>query len=149
MPSRPGVYAWYFDEVPSDESDNSKLHYAHGLPLLYIGISPARPPKVGAPGKQSLRARIRYHYRGNAFGSTLRLTLGCLLSDRLGIELRRVGSGRRLTFSSGEDTLNAWMSAHAFVCWSPMASPWEAEFGGVRLFGCWKRRWGGSACYEI
>ncbi|WP_386143941.1 GIY-YIG nuclease family protein [Streptomyces yanii] len=40
---------------------------------------------------QNLRTRVRYHYRGNAAGSTLRLTLGCLL----GLELRRVGSGKR------------------------------------------------------
>ena len=39
--------------------------------------------------------RIRYHFRGNAEGSTLRLTLGCLLIKPLGIELRRVGSGKR------------------------------------------------------
>jgi hypothetical protein len=35
---------------------------------------------------------IRYHYTGNASGSTLRLTLGCLLAERLGIQLRRVGA---------------------------------------------------------
>ncbi|MEU1194017.1 GIY-YIG nuclease family protein [Streptomyces sp. NPDC005859] len=40
---------------------------------------------------QNLRKRVRYHYRGNAAGSTLRLTLGCLL----GLDLRRVGSGKR------------------------------------------------------
>ncbi|WP_420481527.1 GIY-YIG nuclease family protein [Actinopolymorpha pittospori] len=34
---------------------------------------------------QNLRTRVCYHFRGNAEGSTLRLTLGCLL----GLELRR------------------------------------------------------------
>ena len=48
-------------------------------------------------------------YRGNAYGSTLRLTLGCLLADQLGIELRRVGSGTRLTFGDGEQALSEWM----------------------------------------
>ncbi|WP_374939609.1 GIY-YIG nuclease family protein [Streptomyces sp. UH6] len=43
---------------------------------------------------QNLRKRVRYHCRGNAAGSTLRLTLGCLP----GLELRRVGSGKRMTF---------------------------------------------------
>jgi hypothetical protein len=47
---------------------------------------------------------VRYHYRGNTAGSTLRLTLGCLL----GLELRRVGSGKRMTFGkAGEATLRA------------------------------------------
>jgi hypothetical protein len=30
-------------------------------------------------------------YAGNAGGSTLRKTLGCLLAGQLGIQLRRVG----------------------------------------------------------
>ncbi|MER6923283.1 GIY-YIG nuclease family protein [Streptomyces spiralis] len=54
--------------------------------------------------------RGRYHYRGNAAGSTLRLTLGCLF----GLELRRVGSGTRLTFGRvGEARLSQWMAANA------------------------------------
>lgn len=67
------------------------------------------------------------HYRGNAYGSTLRLTLGCLLGERLGIALRRVGSGTRLTFADGEQALIAWMAEHAFVCWMPTPAPWEIE----------------------
>lgn len=35
--------------------------------------------------------------REAACGSTLRLTLGCLLAEQLGIQLRRVGSGARVT----------------------------------------------------
>jgi hypothetical protein len=47
-----------------------------GLKLLYAGISPNRPPQNGRlPSKQHLRARIKYHYTGNAEGSTLRKTL--------------------------------------------------------------------------
>jgi hypothetical protein len=56
-------------------------------------------------------SRNRYHYRGNAEGSTLRLTLGCLLSSSLGLRLRRVGSGKRLTFADGEARLSESMSA--------------------------------------
>jgi hypothetical protein len=45
--------------------------------LQYVGIAPRHMrPRVS---RQSLRTRIRYHFRGNAAGSTLRLTLGCLL----------------------------------------------------------------------
>jgi hypothetical protein len=60
-----------------------------------------------AASQQTLRQRIRYHYTGNAAGSTLPLTLGCLLAERLGIQLRRMGSGRRLTFAAGEGKLSA------------------------------------------
>jgi hypothetical protein len=37
--------------------------------------------------------------RGNAEGSTLRLTLGCLLSEQLGIELRRVEEAMPFTLA--------------------------------------------------
>jgi hypothetical protein len=101
-----------------------------GLTLLYAyaGISPNQPPRNGRPAsKQSLRQRIRYHYTGNAEGSTLRKTLGCLLAAELGIQLRRVGSGNRLTFADGEQELSRWMAENAFVSWVVHSSPWELE----------------------
>src|SRR5690349_21553374 len=74
-----------------------------GRTLLYIGISRSAPPLNGKPrSRQSLWHRIRYHYRENAERSTLRPTLRCLLADQLGTELRRVGSGNRMTFGPGE-----------------------------------------------
>ena len=71
--------------------------------------------------------RIRYHYQGNAEGSTLRLTLGCLLSEELDIELRREGSGKRVTFAEGEEVLSQWMADNAFVCWQQDDAPWLRE----------------------
>jgi len=66
--------------------------------------------------------------RGNASGSTLRLTLGCLLSEELGNELRRVGKGERLTFGkSGETAPSEWMSYNAFVSWVVTERPWQTE----------------------
>jgi hypothetical protein len=91
--------------------------------LLYVGISPKPPPSIGSPSRQTLRTRIRYHFSGNAEGSTLRLTLGCLL----GIELRRVGSGRRRTFAAGEKTLNDWLEQNARVAWLTCDDPWQVE----------------------
>src|SRR5207249_1234074 len=64
---------------------------------FYVGISPARPVSAGGPVRQNLRRRLRAHLRGNASGSTVRLTLGCLLRAGLGLTLRRVGSGERMT----------------------------------------------------
>jgi hypothetical protein len=97
--------------------------------LLYVGIAPKRPPLSGSPSKSHLRKRLRRnHYLGNASGSTLRLTLGCLLSEQLGIKLRRVGSGGRYTFTNpGEQVLDAWMRQHAFVTWVETNAPWELE----------------------
>lgn len=65
--------------------------------------------------------------QGNAEGSTLRLTLGCLLADVLAIELRRVGSGKRLTFSAGEEQLSNWMAENARVVWNVCEEPWKLE----------------------
>ena len=65
--------------------------------------------------------------RGNAEGSTLRLSLGCLLADDLGIKLRRVGSGKRLTFSAGEERLSRWMGENARVAWHVCDEPWKLE----------------------
>ena len=99
-----------------------------GATLLYVGISPSAPPANGKrPSRQSLLHRIRYHYRGNAEGSTLRLTLGCLLADQLSIQLRRVGSGKRMTFGPGEAVLSEWMGQNAFVAFHVCERPWELE----------------------
>ena len=123
-----GVYAWFFKEIPAKVpvSDCIKLN---NLTLLYVGISPKAPPLNGAkPSSQTLWHRVRYHYSGNAEGSTLRLTLGCLLSDELGIQLRRVGSGNRMTFTtSGETKISDWMEKNAFVVWIEHPTPWLLE----------------------
>ncbi len=128
MPKVSGVYAWYFDEVPP----GIDVRNCHAIPegvVLYVGIAPKEPPRNGAqPSTQTLWNRIRYHYRGNAYGSTLRLTLGCHLAESLGIALRRVGSGNRLTFTPyGENRISEWMSRHARVTWVQTDAPWLLE----------------------
>ena len=117
VPRQAGVYAWYFREVPPGVPPTD-CRQALGATLLYVGISPKK-----LPSGQDLRGRIRYHYCGNAEGSTLRLTLGCLL----GIPLRRVGSGRRRTFADGEERLSEWMARNALVIWLPTTEPWLLE----------------------
>jgi hypothetical protein len=125
VPQEPGAYAWFFKEapviVPTDE-----CILKDGLTLLYVGIS---PDKVSKPNStQNLRKRITNHYRGNAEGSTLRRSLGVLLSEQSDFPLRRVGSGKRMTFTHlGEQWLDDWMENNAFVCWVQHPAPWELE----------------------
>ena len=128
VPRGPGIYAWYFDRAPPGV-DTTGCHTVGERTLLYVGISPKAPPTNGRrPSSQNLRKRLRTHYGGNAEGSTLRLTLGCLLAEELGIVLRRVGSGKRYTFTTpGECRLDDWMSRHAFVTWIEADRPWELE----------------------
>lgn len=127
VPAQGGVYGWWFAQLPPLVAANGCCQHG-GLRLLYAGISPKAPPKNGrVPSQQNLRERIKYHYTGNAEGSTLRKTLGCLLSAELGIQLRRVGSGRRMTFVQGEQALSAWMNENAYVSWVVRDHPWELE----------------------
>ena len=127
VPARAGIYGWWFDELPARiDADNCRRFESRVL--LYTGISPKRPPTNGRPpSKSHLRQRIETHYAGNAEGSTLRKTLGCLLAERLGLQLRRVGSGTRRTFVEGERGLSQWMAQHAFVSWIVRDRPWELE----------------------
>lgn len=128
VPAAPGVYAWYFTSPPPLVPTGG-CHTQDEAVLLYVGISPKAPPGNGrSPSRQTIRSRIRYHYRGNAAGSTLRLTLGSLLAEELGIGLRRVGSGNRMTFGrEGEKRLTAWMAEHARVVWTVTDQPWKLE----------------------
>ncbi|MBQ1124632.1 hypothetical protein KBY19_31960 [Streptomyces sp. B15] len=114
VPAAAGVYGWHFEQAPHQDLDAGRL--------LYVGIAPRY--MANRTSTQNLRKRVRYHYRGNAAGSTLRLTLGCLL----GLELRRVGSGKRMTFGkAGEATLSQWMAENAQVCWIEHSKPWSLE----------------------
>lgn len=130
VPSEPGVFGWWFNTLPAD-IDISACEQRDGLTLLYLGISPTPPPTNGKrPSNQDLRKRIRYHFGGaggTAEGSTLRKTLGVLLAKELGLELRRVGSGKTRTFAGGEAVLTGWMAEHALVSWSIRPEPWRFE----------------------
>ena len=127
VPASPGVYGWWFRRLPTTIDITECRSFGADV-LLYTGISPRRPPAIGrAASRESIRSRIRTHLAGNAEGSTLRKTLGCLLADQLGIELRRVGSGTRMTFLDGEQALSAWIAANARVAWIVRSQPWELE----------------------
>jgi hypothetical protein len=123
----PGIYSWYFKEIPPYINYANCINY-NGMFLLYLGISPKAPPQNGKlPSHQTLYHRIRRHYNGNAECSTLRRTLGCLLSEKLEIELRRVGSNQSMTFGKDELKLNKWMNENAFVTWIYSDKPWILE----------------------
>jgi len=131
VPREPGVYGWYFRGLPVPTSN---CHWVDDTCLAYVGIAPRAPAVNGQrPSRQSLRSRIRYHFRGNASASTLRFTLGVLLQEALGIRLQRAGSGTRLSFGTeGEQRLSEWMQENAFVTWAICESQWEVEDACLR-----------------
>jgi hypothetical protein len=120
VPKESGIYAWYFRNFPTEIPTTDCITH-NGWTLLYIGIAPTSESSRG-----NLCGRIKNHLRGNAYGSTLRLSLGCLLSCELKIQLRRV-STRRMTFTLGETKLSEWMAENASVVWLIKAKPWLVE----------------------
>ena len=126
VPKQPGVYAWYFKEIPPGVPTARCVNY-QGLILLYVGIAPKKPTNTGKKSNKNLFDRLRFHYGGNAEGSTLRLTLGCLLRDKINICLERQEGGKSLTFRDGEQILSHWMCENAFVTWVVRDDPWGVE----------------------
>ena len=127
VPAEPGVYGWWFKLLPADIETSKCVHRDDGLVLLYAGISPSKPSAAGVASRQNIRRRIKTHYTSNASRSTLRKSLGCLLADELGLELRRVGLSERFMFGSGEATLSEWMAHNALVSWITHPRPWLLE----------------------
>ena len=122
IPAAKGLYAWFFKDVPSIVPTKGCIQ-RDGLTLLYVGISPKNDES-----KANLRKRINTHFMGNAEGSTLRETLGVLLEQHSDFPLRRVGSGKRMTFTHlGEQWLDRWMNENAFVSWVTHEQPWSVE----------------------
>ena len=81
-PREKGIYAWWFEpdalKVPS-----AGYFEAAGKQLLYVGIAPRKPSAVGKESASRLRNRLIAHATKDASRSTLRLSLGALLSDEL------------------------------------------------------------------
>jgi hypothetical protein len=134
VPAKHGLYAWYFSDVPPLVPTKGCMT-VDGKTLLYIGIAPDKASKPNS--RQSLLRRIKYHYQGNAEGSTLRRTLGVLLEKESGFALRRVGSGKRITLThAGEQYLDEWMERNAFVAWLVCDEPWAHEHVLLGKFSC-------------
>jgi len=95
---------------------------------LNATVPPSHPrPTAPHPAASSSAAACASTTEATPPAPPWRLTLGCLLAAQLGLQLRRVGSSRRLTFADGEPVLSGWMGRHARVCWMPHPRPWEPE----------------------
>lgn len=126
-PKTQGLYGWYFKSVPPSVSTEGCVH-CDGKTLLYVGISPARDGS-----RNFLRRRLESHIRGNASKSTLRLSLGLLLQEALGLKYGRYRDGSdRLTFGDGERKLSEWMTANAYVYWIERDRPKDVEGAVIR-----------------
>ena len=85
----------------------------------------------GKPSRQNLRKRIRSHFRGNAYGSTLRLTLGCLSKTNWIFGWNNLESDESILQKAR--ILSEWMGANAYVAWIVEPSPWLLEDYLIRI----------------
>ncbi|MDM1248956.1 hypothetical protein HX005_16340 [Acinetobacter sp. R933-2] len=125
VPTENGIYFWWIKNLPEIVPLEDCIKFGEYY-LVYSGIS---PDKKGKPNsKSTLKIRLKTHYSGNAEGSTLRRTLGILLAQQSGFPLRRVGSGKRMTFTHlGEQWLDQWMDENTRISWVLDPEPWVIE----------------------
>ncbi|MBM3503591.1 MAG: hypothetical protein FJX65_06920 [Alphaproteobacteria bacterium] len=92
---------------------------------MYLGVAGrAAAPADEGRGEGTLWHQTQVDLHGDAGESALRLALGCLMADQLGITLRRAGSGQRLTFTrDGERRLSEWIARHGRVGWMSHPDP--------------------------
>jgi len=129
VPKAPGVYAWYFE--PSKLGIRSGYYevLSDGLALLYSGVVPGRKGSRG-----NLRDRFRNHLKNTARQSTLRLSLGALMLDKLSLEPRRRADGR-VDFGGTERILSDWIARHGAVSWVCGPDPWQIEGSLLKSLG--------------
>jgi hypothetical protein len=115
VPKERGLYGWYFKQVPDPRIDTTQCIEFDGCHLLYVGIAPQDEQSKTS----SLQSRIKDHYRS---WTTLRVALGSLLADELGLTPK----SKNLRWEQN-DHLSEWMAENAFVVWVENSEPWNIE----------------------
>jgi len=94
VPAAPGVYAWYFKRAPANAPTEDCPTF-EGKVLLYVG-SPKAPTLNGKPPSRQEPAdptAIPHARKRRRLDATPNVRL-LLLSDELGLQLRRVAAAR-------------------------------------------------------
>jgi len=131
VPHSRGIYAWYLK--PGLLSEELKPEWIfpvgeEGLGLCYLGISPDREESCG-----NLNRRLWKHLKRTARNSTLRLSLGALLIDELGLQVESHGKSR-ISFGNTEGKLTDWIWKNGHVAWTRHEAPWEVEVKLIHRF---------------
>lgn len=128
-PKEPGVYAFYFDQLPYDDIKGvGDCNKVGGWILMYVGISPEEGSISG-----NINERIKSHFGNVKSGlSTLRLTLGCLLMKSHTLDIKLKIKGVETFGVEGEQKLTEWMKEHAKVCWAVTERPWNVEVSVIQ-----------------
>ena len=111
IPDGPGVYALLLDDP---EALEPALRRA-GLRLDPLRLGERAVLYLGA-SEDSLRRRLKCHLSDDTFRSNFRMTLGAVLAEELGLEVRRPQAGRRFSFEpTSEAILSAWIGRNISV----------------------------------
>ncbi len=121
VPTEEGVYAWFFEPARLGIRGGYYEVLVEGRALVYVGMVPSR-----RDSRKKLRDRLRNHLRNTARQSTLRLSLGALLMEKLSLEPKARSDGR-IDFGVTEAALGDWIAEHGWVSWMPHPSPWQIE----------------------
>lgn len=123
IPDVGGLYALILDHPeeldPSLERARLKLEevFLGGRHVLYIGAT-----------GHSLRRRLKHHLADDTCMSTFRMSLGAVLMETLGLEVRVVPGQRYFGFSpESEQMLSAWIAEHVSVAVRPHARARDVE----------------------
>jgi uncharacterized protein YaaW (UPF0174 family) len=125
LPAKPGIYGWYFDREILSELPDKEWAGKDEWRLLYVGIT----------GKSLFNRIWKCHMSGSACVSAFRLSLGCLLSQRLGISPSRLGEKDLWFGRAGEQSLTTWLWKHARVAWCEDEDPHEVERAAFLKYG--------------
>jgi hypothetical protein len=118
-PDEPGMYAWWFDELPDVPMEGA--WEKDGYRLAYVGIASYRPGS-----RRTLRQRLRNHCNGPIATSTLRRSLAAILIGELDLHPFE-SSGKVKLPAAEEGMLSDWLAAHGRVAWITDATPWIYE----------------------
>ena len=118
-----GVYGIFFDRKELLLERSGYLEFDNKLPmevddhhLLYIGAS-----------IDPLRRRVLTHLTGNSKGSSLRMTLGALLTEELLLDPIAGPSRGYYDFGHGEARLSEWIVRSTRIGFYPSDDPYDLE----------------------
>lgn len=123
IPAESGLYGCWFKTLPPQVPSAGCLQVDNWT-LLHIGVSPSGHNQKTT---RHLRKRLADHLSGGANRSTLRMSLGCLLSEQLNLRLAPHGASKYLTFGAGEQRLSHWLQQHTGISWVVHSQPWSIK----------------------
>ncbi|HTK34706.1 MAG TPA: hypothetical protein VL358_05385 [Caulobacteraceae bacterium] len=126
IPNCAGVYMIFGDSqellegTGYEETESRDPFRVGGVDLLYVGSS------------STLRDRIACHFKDDSQASTFRMSMGCLLRQRLDLSVYPHLTKTYFHFGQGEGRLTRWLCQNTAVAIWPCAQAPELEKALIR-----------------